>query len=68
MDGGGQGCGEQNVAARMGDVLAGRPQDVVGAERVDRHRLLKDRWVAADERELRGDPRVGDHDVQAPEL
>ena len=68
MHGGGERGDRQRVAAGVRDVRAGGAQRVVDAEEVDRDGALEDRRVAADERQLRGDPGVGHHDVEPAEL
>src|SRR5665811_1492378 len=65
VDGGGQGGYSEGIPAWMTDVGSRCAQCVVGAEDVDCQCAFEDIWVAADERQLSGDTRVGDHDVQA---
>ena len=68
MHRGGQRGDRQRVAAGVRDVRAGGAQRVVDAEEVDGDGALEDRGVAADERQLGGDPGVGDDDVEPAEL
>jgi hypothetical protein len=49
----------------MADVRPRRTEGVVGAEHVDPQRPFHHRGVTADERQLRGDTRIGHDHVQA---
>ena len=65
--GGGKRGDRQRVTTRMGDMRAGGTQRVVDTEQIDCDRALKDRGVATDQRQRRGDTGVGDDDVESAE-